>query len=164
VQDDTCRLVFGLVLFSAVRTSPGAMYMVQRPHGQYQAVAANQQRQRFANQDHHNPSFWQPPTPLRRAADARRCASDPWPRFAVSPAGGLAIPRKTVSGSASGNGARVLRVMERDEPVLGRSKSRFRRDAACPRRLRQGQKRAFAIKCRRRKLAVRVFLRPGDPR
>ena len=152
------RLVFGLVLILGVALAGGAMYMAKDRIGQYQAVLANQQAA-LANQITTTQVFVanrqiRYGEPLTRA-DVRPI---PWPEGAV-PAGAFSDPAQLFPEDAS-EWRTVLRVMERDEPVLAVKITLPGEDAGVSTRLGKG-KRAFAINV---DVATGVsgFLRPGD--
>lgn len=151
------RLIFGLVLIAGVALAGGAMYLAKDRIGQYQAVLANQQAA-LANQVTTVEVFVanrqiRYGEPLTRA-DVRPV---PWPEAAL-PAGAFTDPAELFPED---NTLRtVLRVMERDEPILAVKVTMPGEDAGVSARLGRGM-RAFAITVDV-STGVSGFLRPGD--
>ena len=152
------RLVFGLVLVLGVALAGGAMYMAKDRIGQYQAVLANQQAA-LANQVTVTEVFVAN-RQIRYGERITRADVRPiqWPDNAI-PSGAftdaaLLFPEGVEELRT------VLRVMERDEPILAVKVTEPGEDAGVSARLGRGL-RAFAITV---DVATGVsgFLRPGD--
>ncbi len=152
------RVVFGLVLVLGVALAGGAMYLAKDRIAQYQNVLASQQAKLaeavtttevfVANRQIRYGE------PLTRA-DVRPVA---WPENAV-PAGAFADALELFP-EGDDNPRVVLRVMERDEPILRVKVTEPGQDAGVASRLGRGM-RAFAITVDVAS-GVSGFLRPGD--
>lgn len=152
------RIVFGLVLFVGVALSGGAMYMAKDRISQYQSVLAAQ-RAELANAVTVTEVFVAN-RQIRYGeqismADVRPI---PWPAGAV-PDGAFTEAEKLFP--KENELMRVaLRVMERDEPIMGIKVTEPGADAGVAARLAEGM-RAFAITVDVAS-GVSGFLRPGD--
>jgi pilus assembly protein CpaB len=149
------RLIFGLVLIIGVSLAGFAVYIAKDRFDQYQAAIASQQRAIVPVQEVFVVKRQLRYGELLTEADVRGIA---WPADSV-PAGAF-TSMEQIFPADKPEPRTILRVMERDEPLLIAKVTAPGEDAGVSARLGSG-KRAFALRVDMMS-GVSGFLRPGD--